>query len=416
MARFFRTSYGVMAVVIAMYLVKVAAKVGFGTAMGSPMILGDGYHNASDIFQALLVIVGVYLARRPPSKRHPFGLPSMDALGGLLIGLSLGYAAIVGVFVPSAVGLVGFLPWISDVLHVRPATGSVGSQLGVGSNAWFAVALMLVSAGISVVVGRYQVRVGTETSHASVVADGQETLSDGKIEALAGVGVILQMALGLPWLEYVLGFGMTYIMLGTAWEILPNAFAVLFNRSLEESAEDSVRAEALNVRGVERVASLITYRRGTCAVVQLDVETRLGASGGERVRRAIARAVTERLKETETGEVSVSVHCVQPPVRESRWAFLMRREGDDFRLIASPGLATHLMVGDVTDGALRGGRYEAVTRDTLAGLLREKKVDVLCVYLPPNRDVADVAAAIPNTVRIYQAPTSVPTLLGIPLV
>ncbi|NBS41926.1 hypothetical protein EBS80_04705, partial [bacterium] len=78
---FFRTAYGVMTVVLVQYVVKVTLKGGFGAAMHSPVFTGDAWHGASDIFQALLVIFGIWLSRRPPNRDYPLGWRSLDTLG-----------------------------------------------------------------------------------------------------------------------------------------------------------------------------------------------------------------------------------------------------------------------------------------------------------------------------------------------
>lgn len=406
---FLGTAYGVMAVVIAMYLVKVVAKVGFGTVMHSPMIEGDGWHNASDISQAALVIVGVWLAKRPANREYPFGLRGVDAVWSLLIGLMLLWAAVVNVLAPSLLGVANaVLPadaWARGLLRAAEP-----SRLDAGGNSLLAFVIMLSSALVSVAVSRYQIGVGTRTGHQSVVADGKETLGDGKIEALAGVGVAAQWLVGWPWIEYGLGVLMAVVMVRTAAEILTDAGDRLLNRSLGVLVDVGIRAAAEATCGVRGVVSVVTYRRGTCAVAEVTVESRLNAAQTARIERHLAACVRERLTELEEGsEPYVIVRVVPAPIEEVRYAYLARVDATGRRIVDDDRIATHVIlcqtVGStrVRDVPLRGDR-------SLLEMLEDRHVSVLYV----RGDVRPLSEALRGKVRVASVPSSDPRLLGIP--
>lgn len=413
MRAFLRTAYGVMAVVIAQYVLKVALKGGFGALTHSPVFTGDGWHNASDIFQALLVIFGVWLSRRPPSRAYPLGWRGLDALGTLAIGLSLGYVAVVSVFVPSLCGIVATVPWLHAQIGAWiPDPENGGSHLLSGGYGPAAVAIMLVSSGVSYAMGRWQIRIGGETGHASVEADGRETLSDGKVELLTAAGIGLQAAFGFPWLEYLLGFGMAYIMLHTASEILGNAGDMILSRSLGEDTEERIRAVCERVAGVDRAAALTTYRRGPYAVVDLTVQTRLGSRGREDVRRLLSRKIAECLEDK---DASVTVRFVAPDPRKHREALLARRDGDALTVVGNVYDANVLVICEVEDGVMDSCYDQPVTPDTAYRTMVRKHVDVLHVCPAGDADRVSLRATFGSDPRVREAPSSVPVLLGVPL-
>ncbi len=402
---FLRTSEGVMALVIAMYVVKVLAKVGFGQAMHSPMIEGDGWHNGSDIFQALLVIVGVRIALRPASTLYPLGLRGLDALGTLAIGLTLGYAAIGEVLIPSLAALWGLATGTGMEASRSGLTTLTGTVVGAG--------LMFGSAALSWFVSRQQIRVGRETGHASVVADGEETQGDGKIEALAGVGIVFQALTHWVWVEYVLGLLVCGIMLHTAWEILSTALAMLLNKGLGESRERQLRQMVEKVFGVDSVRRLVTYRRGPCSVVEVDVETRVASSGRDLIVEAIIHRLTSALLEEEGGETSVIVHCVEPDPCPFRIAYLVAQRRGETCAVGTLVETTHLLVAEVEHGAVSSWEAWPVDRDSLAGLIANKRV--LCLYVrTDDPDFVEVRPLVGPEVGLKHAPASSLELLGLP--
>lgn len=408
---FLRTAYGVMAVTVLQYVLKVALKGGFGAMTHSPVFTGDAWHQTSDIFQALLVMFGIWLSRRPPSRDYPLGWRGLDAVGTLFIGLSLGWVALTGVIVPSLAGLVATVPWAQVRLGGWfAASEGGGSHLLSGGYGPAAVGIMLASAAVSYGIGRWQIRVGEDTGHASVAADGHETLSDGKVELLTAVGIGLQALFGAPWIEYLLGFGMAGIMLRTTFEILENARDMILNRSLGEDAERRIESVCVGMAGIDRVASLVTYRRGPYAVVDVTLVTRLGSRGREDVRQVLSKMIPERL---EGLPGSVTVRFVAPDPRKHREAFLARRDGDVLAVVGSAEDANVLVVCEVEGGAVVSCYDHPVASDTLRETIVRKHVDVLRVARVADR--ARLQSALGDVVCVREEPTSVAALLDIPL-
>ena len=84
----------VMVAVSVMYAIKIAAKLWVGYSIDSSLLIGDGYHNVSDIFEAMVVIIAVVLGSRPESGKYPFGLHNVECLAALSTGLGLSYLAL----------------------------------------------------------------------------------------------------------------------------------------------------------------------------------------------------------------------------------------------------------------------------------------------------------------------------------
>ena len=81
--------YVAMLIVLAMYIVKTVTKLTAGYITNSPVFTSDGFHNLSDILQAVAVMIVVYMARRPPSAEYPLGKRNIEFFSSLIIGISL---------------------------------------------------------------------------------------------------------------------------------------------------------------------------------------------------------------------------------------------------------------------------------------------------------------------------------------
>ncbi len=402
---FFRTAYGVMAVVVVQYVLKVAVKGGFGLLTGSPAFTGDGAHNASDVFQAVLVIAGIWLSKRPPSREYPLGLRKLETVMVLLIGLSLAYVTAFNVLWPSICGLFA---------SFDQAAGTEGAShvLSGGYGGW-AVAIMVVSAIVSGFVGRYQIRVGKATGHASVVADGEETISDMKVEMVIVLGFCLQTLFAAAWIEYALGLLVAWIMFGTAREILANGRDMLLNRSLGEETEKSVRELAMGFAGVDGIVSLRTHRSGPFSVANVQFVTGLPLAASAIVCESIKARILELLSK-DGGEAIVTVHAVPPARVVETWGFLLRETSPRQFEVSNVLDATHLGVAAVTNGTFHSWRPFPITVRNLRWILEEKRVGRLHGLGDPSRENLP-SGTLPNGVYAWVAvPTSNLTLLGFP--
>ncbi|HNB18548.1 MAG TPA: cation diffusion facilitator family transporter [Candidatus Obscuribacter sp.] len=408
--------YTVMWLVVLMYTIKVATKLSAGYLTNSPVFISDGYHNLSDILQAFAVMVVVYMARRPPNTDYPLGKSNIEFFSSLVIGLSL---LVLGAqfALQSLVGLLYYLPQADQAVraYITFLPDHKPLLTDASSYPWL-IGIMAGSGLLSWLVSRYQITVGRSTGHTSLVADGEETASDGRIELIAMLGVVGQFLFGAPWLEYPLALLVATLVIHTGKELFMQAFRALLQHSLPQEVEEEIMAITMDVAGVSDLLTLKTFQVGQVAVCLLTLRTKLGAEKVGFVRLGVEQRLTDYLKEA--GYISSEIHLKfkGEAVRRYRIAYAIAQSNTG--MVVAPDLqtASHLAICDVEDGHITRARMEVKPAQP-EPFLHEKLVDRLFVFSAGQQAPAlkQLIAVKPGekAIEIVQSTVLMPDLLGL---
>jgi cation diffusion facilitator family transporter len=374
----------VMIAVSVMYLVKILAKLWVGYAIGSPLLIGDGYHNASDLLEAMVVIIAVFLGSRPENAKYPFGLHNVECLAALSTGVGLSYLALKyasqsAVALASEAGFGGSLPaWI---IAYRPAPPEVDARW-----LWVAVSIAAGSVLLSMVVGSWQIRVGKSTGHEAVVADGKETHSDGLIELAVTIGMVSRFFAGYAWFEHVLMMFVAAKMIHTGFGLAGDALMSLLQRSLDAELKSGLLKEVMALPGIIEVEDLRTFSSGNGrAVVMLKAVTRLRDADTQRyLKKEAKRRIDEFLRSKEMEVKYVSVRFGPPPKNCRQQAFVLKKDGESVE-ISTLSLADSLRFASVIDGMIVRYKDVPLTRqpggnvdhEDMLRTLTEKRVETI---------------------------------------
>jgi cation diffusion facilitator family transporter len=257
---------------------------------GSVALLADTVHNLSDALTAVPLWIAFTLARRPPSRRFPYGLGRVEDLAGLVVVLMIAASAVVAA-------------WES----IR----KLGNPPQVG-HLWVVVGAGVVGFLGNEIVAVYRIRVGTRIASAALVADGKHAQADG-ITSLGVVVGAVGVALGHPVADPVIGLLITVAIL----VILYGAARDVGRRLLDGVDPDLVaRAEVVlgDVPGVLDVHQVrlrwIGHRLQADAV--LAVDRRLGVAQGHDIATTAGRTMKEALPQLDAVSVHIEPQGVGP--------------------------------------------------------------------------------------------------------
>jgi cation diffusion facilitator family transporter len=360
-------AYRIMACVFMMYLIEVVSKLAVGSYLNSPLIMGDGWHNVSDIFQVIIVVVTIYLANQPTSSHYPYGWKNLEHLFGVLVGFSLAWA-----------GLHIFSTSISSIFTKHEAL-----RMGPQYFPW-AVGVMSLAVVMSFVVGKMEIRYGTKYGYPSIVADGEETISDGRIAIAALVGIISEYLFNMPQIEYFLGTIISGFILHASYKITLSGVKGLLQHSIGDEKEEAIKKIVLSTRGVFEIVKLQSFITGSSAVVDLRIVSKVLRSHQLRV------ALKSRVEDYCTANGFITAEChveFEGPYRPSesqieRVAFAaLASPSDPYLAIVAPSLgnATHIVSADDERYSGRRSFIEPMP-ENLGSYCKEKHIKKLCVY------------------------------------
>ncbi|MBS1994996.1 MAG: cation diffusion facilitator family transporter [Cyanobacteria bacterium SZAS LIN-2] len=371
--------FAVMWMVVGMYAVKAVLKIGVGQHIHSPMIAGDGFHNMADILEALAVLLVIWISKRPSSDDYPFGKKNVEfftslAIGTVLLVMSFNFA------LQSLSGLLALFPQADQAVRsIIPLPEHHPLLMDPGTFK-YVVALALGSVIASLLVSRHQKRVGKASGHASMVADGEETASDGIIELITLLGVLGEYFFHAPWLEYPLGLLVAGVIAHTGWELFMGGFRVLLQHSIGAEHEAEIRKCCLSQAGVMSVDTVKTFQIGSTAVCMLTVVTEHNTSTIAQMKYGLEHALKGYILAAGFKDCELHFKFQKPEPNRHRVAFAVVNQDNHLVVASTVEQASHVIICDVEHGDIVRSKQEPKPAATeLSQFLKRKRVT--CFYL-----------------------------------
>ena len=240
---------------------------------GSVALLADTIHNFGDAATAIPLGIAFWLARRPPSRRFPYGLGRVEDFAGLAIILTIVLSAAVATYEA-----------IHRLLHPQPVTylGAVIVASVVGFLGNEAVAI-------------FRIRIGRQIGSAALVADGHHARVDGwtSLSVLFGaLGVWAGFALADP----IVGLLISAAIYVLVWQSA-RAIVTRMLDGVEPDALDEIDHAARHVPGVEEVSDVRARWIGhrLHADVSLTVAADLSVARGHEIAREVRHQLLHHL-------------------------------------------------------------------------------------------------------------------------
>ena len=270
----------------------VTAAIQFVVAMasGSVALLADSIHNVTDALTAIPLLIAFRLARKPPTRRYPYGYHRAEDVAGLVI---------VAFILVSAI--VAGIEAIERLVHPQ----------GVKAPGWVLAAGVVGAIG-NEAVAAYRIRVGRRIGSAALVADGLHARTDG----LASLGVVIAtigVLLGFERADAIVGLLITVAILVTLW----HAARTVLHRALDGTDETTlalIEAVAGAVGGVEHVTDARARWSGHRLLAELNiaVEPSLTVDQGHTIADDVQDALLHEVPRLAEAMVHVDPHGHAP--------------------------------------------------------------------------------------------------------
>ncbi len=270
------------------------SKLIIGIMAGSTAVVADGFESAGDVLASGMILLGLWVASRPPDENHPYGHGRFETLTGLAVGIGLAFVGVI-------------ITWRSlqnvTASHEPPALYAI----------WPLIASVVLKGGLSA----YKFRVGRKILSSALVADAWNDFVDilsGSV-ALAAVGLTLYDPQRFLAADHYGGAAVGLIVIVLGLQVVRETSLTLMDTMPEDDLMKSIRATALTVPGALDVEKCFARKTGLRYHVDLHLEVDPNLS----VRRghSIAEEVRNKVKGDLPWVADVLVHV--EPYGERAW-------------------------------------------------------------------------------------------------
>jgi cation diffusion facilitator family transporter len=215
---------------------------------GSVAIYADAANSASDVLYSIMMVLGLWMAQRPPDLSHPQGHSRFEPMVGMVITLSMALAGF-------EAGRAAVERYFSGAVAVDPGLPTLVLVLSAGLKAGMFFAIRKIS---------------SQLSSPTLATTAVDNLSDVLTSLAAFIGV-----LGSQWLNPIADPLAGLLVAAWIFRAVIRAgkenFDFLTGAGASEELREEIARVAGSVPGVERVHHTMTEYAGPRLVVDLHV-------------------------------------------------------------------------------------------------------------------------------------------------
>ena len=257
-----------------------------GILAHSGAMVSDAVHSASDVFNSIVVIIGVKFSSKDSDREHPYGHERFECVEAIILSVLL--------------LITGLLIGANAVTNIL---GGHYEDLAIPG------ILALVAAVISIITKEamywYTKIYAKRIDSSALMADAWHHRSD----ALSSIGALIGIAgarMGFPVLDPVASIVICIFIIKAAIDIFMDAINKMVDHSCDEAAENAMRDCAASLDGVLGVDFLQTRVFGNKIYVDIEISADGSISLNEAHR--IAEKVHDQIEEKFPKVKHIMVH------------------------------------------------------------------------------------------------------------
>ena len=251
MSNKYSSSLKISWVSVVVNLLLALIKFVIGIASNSISILTDAAHSLSDLVTTAVVIVSIYLSRKPADEKHPFGHGRAEDVGGLILSVALAFVGI------------GFLK-SSLTRLVVPEEVSVNSLF---------VIIVLATGFCKFVLGLATQIIAVRNKSKILKTDAFHHYSDAITSLSVGVGLFLFLIKDkFVYIDSLLGIFMALLIIVWSFRSGKEFADNLIGRKVSPEFYDKVNRVACSTERVEGVHAIQVHSYGDVKIISLHIE------------------------------------------------------------------------------------------------------------------------------------------------
>jgi cation diffusion facilitator family transporter len=215
---------------------------------GSAAVYADAINSVSDVLYSILLIVGLWMALRPPDHSHPQGHSRFEPFAALFVTFTMAFA--------------GFEAGRSSI--VRFVRGSEPLTIGIP------LVILAVSVGAKVVMYIFIKKAAVRASSPGLEAAAGDNISDVTTSIAAAIG-IAGASYVHPILDPIFGLLVSIWIFKSVIELAKENLGYLTGAGADPELVERFRASVAEIDGVENVHHIITEFVGPKLIVDMHI-------------------------------------------------------------------------------------------------------------------------------------------------
>lgn len=235
---------------VAVAFILVGAKLWAYALSHSVAMLASFADSALDLAASLTTFYAVRYAAAPADREHRFGHGKAESFASLFQAL---------------------LVAISAALIARESVARLLNPRVV-EHGTLAILVMILSITLTIALVWWQGRAISQSGSVAIKGDRAHYVSDlaANFSVIAGIGLTIYAGLG--WADGVVGIGIAFWLVWTAWGVARGALNQMLDHELSDEERRRIKKLALEVEGVLSVHELRTRAAGIFVHIQFHVD------------------------------------------------------------------------------------------------------------------------------------------------
>lgn len=260
----------------------IAVKLFVGIISNSMAIIADAFHSLSDVITTIVVIVSMYISKKPADSHHPFGHGRVEDIGGLFVSLILG-------------GVGGKLFTASWQRITSPQPVHIH---------WGIIILILLTGIVKFILGYVTQRTARDVHSEILRVDAFHHHADSLTSFLVVVGLIF-VERGLVYVDGIIGMVMSLLIVGWAVISLKGFIDNLIGKDAPPYVYERIKDIVSSFEGVEGMHDISVHSYGHNYIISLHVKVPGTLSLAE--AQTVAEGVERRIEKEDLGKCIVRV-------------------------------------------------------------------------------------------------------------